>query len=841
MVDVGIFHFLATTPVSFMPLNRLLQIVVAALAAMGTMLLGMGQREIGMTMLMVLAAGLSVWLTDVKGWVYLNRNVANLIMLVAALFSLRDIFYIYSEMQALNFAQFLIYLQIILLFQKKDGRTYWLLIMLSLLQVVVAALFSQGVFFGILLVLYMLMACLALALLMLNRQSELPRTKPQSLFSFGKQNKLETEPPADASGVKAAAKGGKGRSASRWALIGQQPVFEGAAAGSSRQGICAELFRRLIGMSSRTLALTMVLFIVVPRFGQVGWRGGFTQPKATVGFNNQVTLGELGQIIENPSEVMRIRFFDRNSDIPYAASGNIYLHGGFLMDYEKGRWKAGVSADSPLAGDEQLTKERLPKSYVVQQCDIEGLDHVELFFVPPFVAVETNNLITIDEKMGRLVRDSATRKYKFQYRLGTTAFINGIQSPLTPRKPPLMRGQANGEEKQEGSTEDRFAKGYSKDKNGEPVLKKLKKLADDWIAESKLPPEDVADRAHYIEHKLADSSVFKYSLKGPKRDESMDPIEDFLTVHREGHCEYFATALTLMLRHVGIPARMVVGFKCDEWHEAEQCYQVRQLHAHTWVQAYVKYDQLPKQWLHGKDFRWGWEKNGGWLRLDPTPSREDNSDKGFFAPVTKAMQWLDFAWSYYVVELNYERQRKAIFTPIAEAATKAFVTIIDPGTWRGIYERIGEALHRSGVAGFTAWLLLVVAVLAGLALLGLNSFITWRLGRKLWRIIAAKNAKHRLGPRIEVEFYRRLEHLLKKNGLSRPLGQTPREFAFVAGEWLAAETGEHRLLSLPGKVVEAYYHVRFGCLALDSCQTQEVEHILRDVELQIANRKLHAS
>ncbi len=104
-----------------MPLNRLLQIVVASLAAMGTMLLGMGQREVGMTLLMILAAGLSVWLTDIKGWLYLNRNVANVIMLAAALFSLRDIFNIYSEMQALTFAQFLIYLQIILLFRKKTA------------------------------------------------------------------------------------------------------------------------------------------------------------------------------------------------------------------------------------------------------------------------------------------------------------------------------------------------------------------------------------------------------------------------------------------------------------------------------------------------------------------------------------------------------------------------------------------------------------------------------------------------------------------------------------------------------------------------------------------------
>jgi hypothetical protein len=62
----------------------------------------------------------------------------------------------------------------------------------------------------------------------------------------------------------------------------------------------------------------------------------------------------------------------------------------------------------------------------------------------------------------------------------------------------------------------------------------------------------------------------------------MDPIEDFLT-NQARHCEYLPLP-SRHLRHVG-PARMVVGFKCDEWHEAEQCYQVRQLHAHTWVRT----------------------------------------------------------------------------------------------------------------------------------------------------------------------------------------------------------------------------------------------------------------
>ncbi len=116
-------------------------------------------------------------------------------------------------------------------------------------------------------------------------------------------------------------------------------------------------------------------------------------------------------------------------------------------------------------------------------------------------------------------------------------------------------------------------------------LPNLVRLAQTWIDESGLPVEDRVGRARYLERKLSSSGMFSYSLENQNRDPAMDPIEDFLTNHRAGHCEYFATALCLMLRSQHIPARVVVGYRTDEWNQIGQCYQVRQLHAHTWVEC----------------------------------------------------------------------------------------------------------------------------------------------------------------------------------------------------------------------------------------------------------------
>jgi len=101
-----------------MRLERLLQINMAALAALGALLLGMGQRSEGPPLLVLAAAALSIWLTDVAGRFQLGRRWANVLMLAAAAISLRDLFPLESELQAIGLSWFVIYLQIILLFQK---------------------------------------------------------------------------------------------------------------------------------------------------------------------------------------------------------------------------------------------------------------------------------------------------------------------------------------------------------------------------------------------------------------------------------------------------------------------------------------------------------------------------------------------------------------------------------------------------------------------------------------------------------------------------------------------------------------------------------------------------
>lgn len=777
-----------------MYLQRLLQINMATLAALGALLLGMGRRSPALPLWVLLAAMASIWLTDVTGWFRLNRTVGSLAALIAAAISLYPL-YLYGELDILAIANFLVYLQIILLFQEKDGRVYWLLAGVSLFQVVAAAAFSQGVWFGLLLVVYMLVGLSALALLLLHRQWNRYRPAAQS------------PPPAAV----------RGR---RWPLAAEQPYFTSTPAGHARAAVGRELFGRLGRIGLGTVALTVLLFFALPRLGGTAWRAAPPSPTHVVGFDDNVTLRDLGKTIQSYDEVMRVRFFD-DAGNPHPISGGIYLYGAALVEYSGGEWKAEKAPPTRgsrprLARDRSLPADgSLPVGFVRQKCDIEPLDRDELFYVMPVVPTRSDVSVIVEPDRGRLLRARYRHGRRFSYEMGTTALVDGVQKPLVPNV-------------RIASTDDAPQPPSGDVPDGLPTLTAL---ADRWIAESGLPPEDRLGRARYLEQKLATSGQFEYSLEEQARDPFIDPIEDFVANNPRGHCEYFATALTLMLRSRKIPARMVVGYKCDEFNQLGGFYQVRQSDAHAWVEAYLPGDDIPQELLHGEDY-WDWRSAGGWLRLDPTPAAGDVEATGPFAAIIdrvhRAVDWLEALWLNYVIEMDRGRQRQAIYQPVVRAVRKAIRNLRDPQSWRGLGEKIGWALDiTQGGAGF--WLRLALLLPAGLLVLVFG--VRWlpRLARRVWARLAGRAVPAAGREHTKVEFYDRLETLLARHGLARSAGQTQHEFATAAGSKIATATGRPHLAPLPARVVEAFYRVRFGRLPLDNPQRKTVEHALAEL------------
>ena len=386
----------------------------------------------------------------------------------------------------------------------------------------------------------------------------------------------------------------------------------------------------------------------------------------------------------------------------------------------------------------------------------------------------------------------------------------------------------------------------------EESFPKLTALARQWL-DKRGPGADRFSRARVLEMKLSQSDQFQYSLQGQPRDVNLDPIEDFVQNNPRGHCEYFATALVLMLRSQGIPARIVLGYKCDEWNDLSKVYKVRQSDAHAWVEAYLAPGDIPRQlrWGNADPQRWA---SGAWLRLDPTPAARDHAAAGtMLAKIQDRLSWIDSLWSDYVMELDRQRQRQAIYEPLLRAVQTAAHNLFSRQWWSSLWVAAGKALHLSEWNGLAGWTLHV-----GLPLLvGLASSRGWGVncGWPRGGYGGAGPAAPASGPRRtrpRVEFYRALEALLRAAGIGacpgpnaarvRPggrfhLGKRKNEQIW---RWaICRRQPPRRRVTGPDpvqvsaaldRIVAAFYRVRFGGLPLDNPEQEAVEHELAEIE-----------
>jgi transglutaminase-like putative cysteine protease len=104
------------------------------------------------------------------------------------------------------------------------------------------------------------------------------------------------------------------------------------------------------------------------------------------------------------------------------------------------------------------------------------------------------------------------------------------------------------------------------------------------------------EKAFALEKHLRDN--YQYSFDTIQY-QGYTPIDWFLFEGKRGHCEYFASALAVMLRSVGVPSRLTTGFSLGERNPMTGYYEVRAMNGHAWVEAYI-----PER---------------GWMMLEPTP------------------------------------------------------------------------------------------------------------------------------------------------------------------------------------------------------------------------------
>lgn len=312
----------------------------------------------------------------------------------------------------------------------------------------------------------------------------------------------------------------------------------------------------------------------------------------------------------------------------------------------------------------------------------------------------------------------------------------------------------------------------------------------------RVPPQYYEAVGRELEKYLSTSGEFRYTLTLTREDPSIDPVEDFVLNLRKGHCSRFASALALMLRSVGIPARVVLGYRGFE-SEGDGTYEVQQCHAHSWVEMAFRYadDEANLPWMR-------WLKEGTkwrWLTLDPTPMTEDvqASDFSWQQWWSSTQSGLAEFFKSFIVEYDQTQQDR---TRIALLF----------GDWSAIPAILSRWLL--GEDG-NDWMR---ACLIGLAFLALGLLVAKLV--RMWRSPRA-SSEHSTVP-----FYQRMLEICAGTLKMAPrVGQTPVEFATAAGLALRADSSTSGLADLPSKITALYYRVRFGNRPLEAREQSEID------------------
>lgn len=319
------------------------------------------------------------------------------------------------------------------------------------------------------------------------------------------------------------------------------------------------------------------------------------------------------------------------------------------------------------------------------------------------------------------------------------------------------------------------------DRDDSAVTERMRALAAEVMGEG-----SADERATRLERYLM--SEHTYTLELGVRDDD-NPVEDFLFVHKSGHCEYFATAMVLLLRSQGIPARMVSGYLGAEFNPLEGYHIVRQTNAHAWVEAQVD----------GSD----------WRVFDPTPpsGRPQASAGGLFQLIGQAYDYVLFRWDRYVLTYGFFDQ-----LDFAVRARDFFQSLMDwfAGEGSDPADAIGTAADgtESAVTGVIdeqpspVWRWLLSALIALLGVLWL-----WR-ARAPWNATVAYRA-------LRSDLVRRAEQLDRE---PETLGPTEVERRLVAS--CPAAASETR------RIVGLYLEESFAERQLSDSELAELRDVL---------------
>jgi protein-glutamine gamma-glutamyltransferase len=511
-------------------------------------------------------------------------------------------------------------------------------------------------------------------------------------------------------------------------------------------------------LTAALLVGAVAIFLLMPRL-QIGLANRYSATVQVGGFSEEVRLGDVGLIQRRSEPVMRVEVTDRDGralDLP------LYYHGLALDRFDGHRWKLGDATPVPLINRRFPERDERPvpdSATLTQRYTLEPINSRVVFYVRDAVEL----LVPLHE-----LEAASTEGYFFPLDSGRPEYV--VHSRATRPSPEEFRAASD------EYPDDVVARYLQTPELSDRVVD----LGRRWVGSG----ETRYDSALVVQQRLRQD--FVYSLEQPSAG-TRDPLDHFLFETQEGHCEFFATAMALLLRSQGIPTRVVNGFHGGDFNPAGDYFIVRQRHAHSWVEVYFP--------------------GLGWQLFDPTPEGDDVSGDVRLGVTSLLRGWIDIAglrWRTLVLDYDQMDQIDALDRGFQAMASHDVLGVPDlaiPGL-----PRLG-GVDRGALPWGLAVLLAVLALALALIVV-----------RALRRASGANPEIPRGDARRFVRLMRRWANVTARK-LEIPGYPTPLE---VAREW---ESRGGPLRAVP--VVERYYAVVFGGTGASAKDVADARGLLR--------------
>lgn len=537
-------------------------------------------------------------------------------------------------------------------------------------------------------------------------------------------------------------------------------------------------FIKITGWLSFLIILLIApIFFLLPRIVGAGFKARTKNFSKHTGFSDSVKLGAPGLIEQSDEIEMRVRLNEKTAKI----EGKYRWRGVALDFFDNKMWSnSQKNVFESLHRNENNTfivdsQTKNKSGFVAQTVFLEPSDSPVIFALANPIAVQSN-FQTLSKDSEDTLTAPGNEFQRATYR---------VYSVQTAQNDFALRADD---------------KNYtSKDRRYLELPVNLDKRVGRLGAQLTDDAGNRFDKAKAVEKYLQNNFGYTLDLKVSGEQ----PVADFLFNIREGHCEYFATAMAVILRTQGIATRIVNGFQEGDYNETADVYIVRKKNAHSWVEVYFP----------GEDV---------WIPFDPTPVAYQNNQTaslGFIDGLKDYSDALETFWIQYFVSYDNQEQYSLVHSVKGSLVQleSSFTSYADElrtkllSWWKNFRGDYGF------VNSLSASVYGIVYVVFGLFCV----FATIKLYKKFikplnWKLLFAR-AKNKKEANI-IQFYEKMQIVLKEKGLTRQIHQTPLEFAFA--------------LKMPEAVyvTEKYNRVRFGEKELSAIEAEQIENWLKQLK-----------